>query len=148
MKRRLLRVCHAIVRFDNVPPSVASGIFSRTILPQYGDILEWEYLFSRYITVDKFESKISVDIKKKMRKELDRLLSIGHAPILHIDFYSGDLPYIRFELPNQMMHRFVQSKRDIVLSFPSFVKGDELVIKLSSDFLKLLYDYKFSLEIV
>ena len=148
MKRKLLRICHAIVRFDNIPSNVTSEIFSRTILPQYGDILEWEYLFSRYITVDKFEKKISDDIKQKIGKEIKWLLSIGHAPVLHVDYYSGDLPYIRFELPNQVMHKFVQSKRDIVLAFPSFVKGDELVIKLSSDFLKLLYDYKFSLEIV
>ena len=148
MKRKTLKICHAIVRFDKIPPAVTSDVLSRTSLSDLGDILEWEYLFRRYITVDKFERKLHDDIERKLGKEIKRLRNMGHTPVLYIDFYSGNLPYIRFELPNHMMHKLVQHRRGVTLAFPSAVMEDELVINLSADFIKMLHDYNFSLEVV
>ena len=148
MKRKTLRICHAIVRFDKIPHAVMSDILSRTSLSDLGDILEWEYLFRRYITVDKFERKLHYDIERKLCKEIKRLRDMGHFPVLYVDFYSGDLPYIRFELPNHMMHKLVQRRRGITLAFPSAFTDDELVINFSADFIKMLHDYNFSLEVV
>ena len=148
MKRKTLKICHAIVRFDKIPPAVTSDVLSRTSLSDLGDILEWEYLFRRYITVDKFERKLHDDIERKLGKEIKRLRNMGHTPVLYIDFYSGNLPYIRFELPNHMMHKLVQYRSGVTLAFPSAVMEDELVINLSADFIKMLHDYNFSLEVV
>ena len=148
MKRKTLKICHAIVRFDKIPPTVTSDVLSRTSLSDLGDILEWEYLFRRYITVDNFERKLHDDIERKLCKEIKRLRNMGHTPVLYIDFYSGNLPYIRFELPNHMMHKLVQHRRGVTLAFPSAVMDDELVINLSADFIKMLHDYNFSLEVV
>lgn len=148
MKRRVLRICHAIIRFDNIPPDVTSDVLSRTVLPGFGDILECEYVFSRNITIERLERKIMKDIGSKIGKEIRRLCSIGHAPVLHVGFHSSDLPCIGFSMVNRFMYKLVQNRRGIVIGFPSPFKGDELIAAFSPDFIRMLYNYKFSLEVV
>ena len=147
MRKRLLRICHAIIRFDNIPANVTSDVLLRTVLPEFGDILEREYVFSKPITVERFERMIIKDVEHKIGKEIYRLWKIGHAPVLYVDFYSNDLPCIGFTMFNRYMHKLVQNRRGVVIGFPSLVKDDELVAKFSSDFIRFLYSYKFSLEV-
>ena len=65
MNARLLNVAIASIRFDRVPPGVTSIMLERTILPLYGDILEWEYALRRHISL-----KIAVEVNSASARQL------------------------------------------------------------------------------
>ena len=148
MTKKLLRVCHAIVRFDNIPHDVTSDVLERTELPLYGDILEWEYCFRHNITMLQFEKKLQADLNARVGDEILRLGKFGHYPTLYLDFNFSGASYFRFEISNDTLRKLSRDSRSIELSYPSLVFSNQLSIVVSSNFIKILNLYRFSLEIV
>lgn len=60
----------AIIRFDNVPQGVESKMLKRVELPVHGDILEYEYIPRKGMSLDRFEMALQNDLNGPLGKEL------------------------------------------------------------------------------
>ena len=148
MNIKSLRICHAIVRFDNVPSDVSSGFFEKTCLPLYGNILECEYLFRRNVTIQQFERTMRDALANNMGKEILRLLKIGCRPVLHLDFNFRSLSFFRVEMDGDTLRKLSRDCRSIELSFPSCGMKSQMFIQIPFSMIRMLARYGFCLEIV
>ena len=151
-KNTFVNLClwHALVRFDNVPKNIESGILARTIVEnkERGDFLEWEYNFRRSLSIGTFERKLSKDIRF-LKSEILRLGEVGITPILHVDVNSFDLAIFTMNFSSKTLVNLSRKKRALVVEFPSVEDNvRSLTMKFSADFISLLAQYKFSLEIM
>ena len=147
MNVRLLNIAIASIRFDKVPPGVTSVMFERTILPLYGDILEWEYTLRRYISEAKLESKVTRDLNGKLGEEILRLCRLGLSPVLCVQYFCWDWG-IRLEVGHETLRRFAKKGRSMVMTFPSGRLRDQYGFQFSDEFIELLARYNFSMEIM
>ncbi len=142
------RICHAVVRFDNVTQDTTSEVLARTRLPTCGDILEHEYLFMRSVSIQHFEKLLSADLADCIGCEVSRLLKIGCRPILHLDFNLSHLSFFMLRLDSDSLRKLSRGKRKIEVRFPSEVCNNQISIEIPSSMIRLLNHYEFSLEIV
>lgn len=147
MKTRFLNVSIASIRFDKVPIGVTSDVFDRTVLPLYGDILEWDYTLRRYISQGQLERKVSRDLSGKVGEEILRLERLGLFPVLFVQFFSWEIERIRIEVACATLQRFAKNERGIVMSLPSNRSNDKYTFELTGEFVGLLARYGFSMEI-
>ncbi len=150
MNCRLLNISIASIRFDKVPPAVTSSILERTVLPLYGDVLEWEYAQRRNISQLLFEAKVARDLNGRIGEEVLRLCRLGLFPVLCVQFFCREWLYrrIRIEMDHATLRKLAQKQRSVVMTFPSIRSNDQYGFQFSCRFIELLARYEFSLEIV
>ena len=142
-----ISICHAVVRFDNVPSGVESDVLERTRLPLYGDVLSHEYLFRRKKSIEVFQRTFAKDLENWLGDEISRLLRCGIFPTLYIDFALSGMAFFRMEVKAVSLHKLALQNVGLELSLFDAYKS-RVVMQLSSGFIKLIAKYKFSLEIV
>lgn len=142
-----ISICHAVVRFDNVPSGVESEVLERTRLPLYGDVLSYEYLFRRKKTMEGFQRILAKDLGDWLGDETSRLLRCGIFPTLYIDFALSGMAFFRMEVKAVSLHKLALQNVGLELSLFDVCKSS-VVMRLSPDLIKLIAKYKFSLEIV
>ena len=147
MNARLLNVAIASIRFDRVPPGVTSIMLERTILPLYGDILEWEYSLRKHISEAQLEAKVTRDLNGEIGEEILRLCRFGLSPVLCVQYFCWEWG-IRLEVGHETLRRFARKGRNIVMTFPSERSKDQYGFQFSDKFIELLARYNFSLEIM
>ncbi|MBQ9446271.1 MAG: hypothetical protein IJU61_06740 [Victivallales bacterium] len=148
MSFRRLNVAIASIRFDRVPPAVTSDMLERTVLPLYGDILEWEYSLRRYISLSQLEAKVFRDLDGKIGCEVLRLCRLGLFPVLFVQFFCWDFERIRIEINHDTLRKFARKGRNMAMTFASARSKDAYGFEFSDKFMELLARYEFSLEIV
>lgn len=148
MKKRFLNVAIATIRFDKVPPAVSSNILERTVLPLYGDILEWEYTLRRYASQMRVQKKVFRDLRGKIGAEVLRLIQLGLSPVFFVQFSCREFLRFRVEVDQITLQRLAKRRRSLVMTFPSTVSDDQYCIEFSNEFIRLLASYGFSLEIM
>ena len=150
MNNRLLNVTIASIRFDRVPAAVTSSIFERTVLPLYGDVLEWEYAKRRNFSQSQFEARVTRDLNGMIGVEVLRLCRLGLFPVLCVQFFCWEWLYgrTRIEMDYATLRKLAQKQRSIVMTFPSIRSNEQYGFHFSYKFIELLARYEFSLEIV
>ena len=148
MSFRHLNVSIASIRFDKVPPALKSDILERTVLPLYGDILEWEYSLRRYVSLSQLEARVSRDLRGRIGEEVLRLYPLGLCPVLFVQFFSWELERFRIEIDHDTLRTLAKKRRSIEMTFPASRPKDSYGFEFSRKFIELLARYEFSLEIV
>ncbi len=148
MSFRFLNVSIASIRFDKVPPAVTSDVFERTVLPIYGDILEWEYSLRRYVSIRQLETRVNRDLHGGIGEEVMRLCRLGLFPVLFVQFFCWEFERIRIQVDHDTLRKFAQKGRGIEMTFPSSRLKGSYGFRFSDRFIDILARYEFALEVV
>ena len=148
MKKKVLRIGSATIRYDNVPKGVEAPSFETFVISKTTKIiLVREYVYRRNITLRQFEKRLFNDFQKGLAPEVEHLNKLGMHPILYLGLFSYDLAYLSLTIPQPTIHKLSLHGRSIEMNFPSEEMKDNLIISLSSEFVWFLDRYHFSLEI-
>lgn len=148
MKNKLLRIGSATIRYENVPEGVEAPSFETCAISKMTEsILVREYVYRRNITLRQFEKRLFNDFQKGVASEVEHLNKLGMHPILYLGLFSYDLAYLSLTIPQPTIRKLSVNGRSIEVNFPSEEMNDNLSISLSSEFVKFLDRYHFSLEI-
>jgi hypothetical protein len=137
----------AIIRFDNVPRGVESKMLKRVELPVHGDILEYEYIPRKGMSLDRFEMALQNDLNGPLGKELSDIGRTGLNPVLHLDFRSIPMKFLWVNIGYRDVRKL--AKRNLGFEISTTVgNGDSrLLLSLSPDLIRMISAYGFSLEI-
>ncbi len=137
----------AIIRFDNVPQGVESKMLKRVELPVHGDILEYEYIPRKGMSLDRFEMALQKDLNGPLGNELSDIGRTGLNPVLHLDFRSIPMKFLWVNIGYRDVRKLAKCNLGFEISTTVGNGDSRLLLSLSPDLIRMISAYGFSLEI-